>query len=484
MSDPDSDASPPRDDEPAPDGAGEMRSSRHEPGPDDPFAEDPEASLPAVEKDAGAHDPFAADSAGKAAPAVGEAAGTPTDDDAVPPPLALVLGRRTLTVVLLFVGLELLLSQAGRHGWWGLTGIGQWVVTEQSERYGWVMLPDQDRLSREMTVPEIINGHRFRDRDWADPVPDGNGGWVKDDSLFRVAILGNSMTYGTSVAIEDTYGRLLEARLQEHLDAAGDPRTALVMNCAVQGYVFEQMARTYEDIVSRWQPDVLVVPFHPHDIMPMKPSQDDPDYDLRTTVLRTATFDWLNRVVINKWMPRVPGDRDRSAMREWAELDLFITEQPFHRDNKPYREAAMARMDTLLDQLEERDARLAILSLPRWRKHFQPNIRNAEAIWNGYAFQRRDRALLHVNPWSAFEPPMAALVDEIRAKGFEAWTTHDLNERSWTDADGVEHPGTDLEHGADSLYLLYDTGHYTEAGHAVLAEQLYAGLAAADGWLP
>lgn len=392
-----------------------------------------------------------------------------------------VLGVRTVTVLALLAGLELLMQTAGARGWWGMQGIGHWVINEQSERYGWVMLGNQRRWSRDLTVPEDINAAGFRDREWDAPVRAPDGSWAKDDGVYRVAVVGNSMTYGTSVPIEEIFVRRLERGLAARLAAAGDERTVIAMNFAVQGYVFEQMARVYEDKIRPYRPDLLVVPFHPHDIMVMKPSQDDPDYDLRTLVLRTATFDFLNRTLINRWLPPPPG-QDRKSLKEWFDLDLFITEQPFHRDNKPYRDAAVARMDGLLSLVESDGGHLAIVSLPRWRKLFQPQLMGAESMWSGFAWERRPR-VVHVHPQPRFEEAMAGLVQEITEKGLQAWTTHDLRELSYTDGDGRVRSGVELERAAESLFLLDDTGHYTSAGHAVVADAILAELAATD-WLP
>ena len=280
-----------------------------------------------------------------------------------------LVGRRTLAFVVALAALELVLKHAFGYGWW--------TVTEQSERYGWRMLPHQAGRSRDLSVAEDINGWGFRDREWPAPVQDADGTWVKDPDVYRVAMVGNSMTYGTSVPIEDSYGRQLERLLQERLDAAGDPRRVVVMNFAVQGYVFEQMARVHEDLIRRWRPDLMVVPFHPHDVMPMRPAVDDADYDLRTWVLRTATYDWLNRHVINHWLPRVPPPPKERGAIDWDGLDLFITQQPFDKANRPWWDQARQRMEQLRQTVETDGGRLLICSLPRWRKIFRPRIHDA-----------------------------------------------------------------------------------------------------------
>ncbi|MEO0652410.1 MAG: hypothetical protein AAFZ65_17180, partial [Planctomycetota bacterium] len=200
------------------------------------------------------------------------------------------IGPRTLLFVVGLVALEL--------GLYHLGDFGKWVVQEQSERYGWRMLPNQAGWSRNYDVREDINAQGFRDgRDWGRP------GDLDRDARLRVAVVGNSMTYGTSVPVEATWPRVLEDLLREGLAEAGQPREVLVMNFATQGYTFEQMARLYEDVVSEWRPELLLWPTIAPDARLMRPSRDDAEYAFRRQVIRTATFDMLRKHVMRKWIP-------------------------------------------------------------------------------------------------------------------------------------------------------------------------------------
>jgi len=376
-------------------------------------------------------------------------------------PFPRTVGVRTLTVVLLLVALELVLRHAGGFGWW--------TVNEQSELYGWRMLPDQDARSRELTVPEHINHFGFRDREWDPPRRDAAGAWVKDESVYRVAVLGNSMSFGTSVPVEQIYPRVLEDQLQARLAAAGDKRRALVMNFAVQGYCLEQMARVYENIVRPWRPDLLIVALHPHDVIPMRPSIDDPPYDLRTWVMRTACYDLLVRHVIDRWIPPAPPPAEaRAATREWTELDDSLTEQPFSQANRPWYDAAAKRMDEVRALVESDGGRLLLLPLPRWRQHFDAKVLGSDLLWKGYA--RARTSVLLANPWPEFESRMRPVAEEILAKGLPAATTHDLSAFTWKDEQGHEHPGTELQTAEQSLLQLNDMGHFTARGHAAVAD--------------
>lgn len=234
------------------------------------------------------------------------------------------IGARTLACVGVLVLLEL-----GAHH---LGNFGKWVVQEQSARYGWRMLPDQHGWSRDYDIPEVINAWGYRDeRDWDPPRTDAEGRAVNDPGLFRVAVLGNSMTYGTSVAVEDTWPRELEALLDAELERRADARDALVMNFAVQGYTFEQMARVYDDQIRAWRPDLLIWPLIPPDVRPMRPARDDAEYGLRRSVIRTATYDLLRHYVIHKWIPEpareAPApDAASGKQRLWEALEPGLRE--------------------------------------------------------------------------------------------------------------------------------------------------------------
>lgn len=399
-------------------------------------------------------------------------------------PLSLV-GARTIVVVLALVGLELGLSHVG--------GYGKWTVTEQSARYGWSMLPDQRAWSRDLDVPEVINSMGFRDREWA-PAPD-----AKDDSVFRVAVVGNSMTYGTSVAIEETWPRVLEDRLAEEFAARGDDRDVLVMNFAVQGYVYEQMSRVWEDHIRPYRPDLFIVPVHPHDIVPMGPSRDDAEYDFRTHVLRTATFDWLHKRVMDRWIPPVPASPEaRAEARRHAQRDEAIGRRPFARDNNRYwmelalgrpeeRDAdgaivrpAMTGLVGLADELSTWGGTLALVSLPRWRQAFEPQILSAASKLGPLAAGRDD--IVHVDPMEDFRGPMAPVVAEITPMGDKAWQTDDMGTVEWTDADGQRRSGDDIPSAGASLWFLDDVGHYSPPGHRLLGEVVFRELEAAGAF--
>jgi hypothetical protein len=75
-------------------------------------------------------------------------------------------------------------------------------------------------------------------------------------SRRRIALVGDSFTFGMEVAFEDTWGRILERNL------GGD---TAVLNFGVDGYGVDQAYLRYERDVRPWRPDVVIFGIINHD---------------------------------------------------------------------------------------------------------------------------------------------------------------------------------------------------------------------------
>ncbi len=110
-----------------------------------------------------------------------------------------------------------------------------------------IAIPRSTRMFYE--TPEFkyiadINSLGFRDREWSSE---------KDDDQIRIAVLGDSFTFGWGVAEEESWPRILENKLRER------GYRAVVMNLAQPGY-FPYMYAQYASIyLPALKPDIVLV---------------------------------------------------------------------------------------------------------------------------------------------------------------------------------------------------------------------------------
>jgi hypothetical protein len=98
-----------------------------------------------------------------------------------------------------------------------------------------------------------VNADGFRDHTYTRPKPGGT---------FRIVVLGHSVAFGWGVALEDTYPKLLEARL-----ATLAPGKRLeVLNLGVSGYNAYTEAALFRDVGVGYQPDLVMVEFGINDL--------------------------------------------------------------------------------------------------------------------------------------------------------------------------------------------------------------------------
>ncbi|MHC4892061.1 MAG: SGNH/GDSL hydrolase family protein [Planctomycetota bacterium] len=93
-----------------------------------------------------------------------------------------------------------------------------------------------------------INADGFRDREESYAIP-------KPEGVFRIACLGDSVTYGTGVALEDTLPKQLERALAD----VGNECRVEVLNCGIYAHNTSQEVAWFEFNVRRFEPDLVLV---------------------------------------------------------------------------------------------------------------------------------------------------------------------------------------------------------------------------------
>ncbi|MFN8602525.1 MAG: SGNH/GDSL hydrolase family protein [Candidatus Binatia bacterium] len=99
-------------------------------------------------------------------------------------------------------------------------------------------------LRRIPAVGHDVNALGFRGR----PIVE-----ERSPSTLRIAVLGDSFTFGLGVGAEETIAVALEAALATKLD-----RRVEVLNFGVPGLNVEEVVEQYEHFASRWSPDVVL----------------------------------------------------------------------------------------------------------------------------------------------------------------------------------------------------------------------------------
>ena len=277
-------------------------------------------------------------------------------------------------------------------------------------------------------VQYVVNRDGFRDYDYTRPKPPGT---------FRVVVLGDSIVFGWGVALDDTFAKLLEARLR----ALAPGRPIDVLSLGVSGYNPYTEAALLRDVGITYEPDLVVVAFCINDL-------NDPTlhFDASTAAAlrdippdafpdpnrRAAPPGWCSRLRVCALVTDTLTTTNRAATLRAVEP----------HDDPPPRDLAWlrARYAEMASAAAAAGARVAIVVFP-------------------YAWQvERDRpgriqehlaALAHAAGW-----PLVDLLPAFRA----AYADH-----------------------AEPLFL--DIYHPTAAGHRVAAASMLAALGC-DGLLP
>jgi hypothetical protein len=116
--------------------------------------------------------------------------------------------------------------------------------------------------------------------------------FAKPTKKTRIALVGDSYTFGEDVTYEDTWGRLLEKALGADFE---------VLNFGVPGYGVDQAYLRSEKDVRKWKPKVIILSFIAHDIertMTVYPFLNYPNWEMPFSkprfILRDGLLDKLN----------------------------------------------------------------------------------------------------------------------------------------------------------------------------------------------
>ena len=88
---------------------------------------------------------------------------------------------------------------------------------------------------------------------------DNKAKFFSDPEAYHILFIGASMTFGVGLNYKDTYGRILENKLNDHYRSEG--RKFQVWNGGVPGYSFEQTVGAFDQKYAQLNPDMVIVSF-------------------------------------------------------------------------------------------------------------------------------------------------------------------------------------------------------------------------------
>lgn len=110
----------------------------------------------------------------------------------------------------------------------------------------------QFKLNRKDFVDYKINSKGFRDKEFLTEKP---------ENVVRIAVLGDSITFGFEVPLERTYPKVLENMLNQNRN-----RQVEVLNFGVGGYNTYNELELLQETVIKYKPDIVILGFCMNDI--------------------------------------------------------------------------------------------------------------------------------------------------------------------------------------------------------------------------
>lgn len=331
------------------------------------------------------------------------------------------------------------------------------LATVTDPHSGWVALPNQDLVLDGVAIH--INRYGFRDIEWQDPKGLSPNVPSADTGTFRVALLGDSVTFGLGVEQGQLCSEVLEDALAEHFPERG----AQVMNFSFPGYCFQQMEAQYEQVVQAWKPDVLILCLNDTSHRPFQPMGGGL---VRRVLIRTALYQkWLEWTDFNAVHPVVTGGGEAQDHREQQAL---VKRTPFGPGTEPAWQTLRAGVLSLKGMQEQHGGDLLILALPRFEGFQEPN---AVRIGTEILAWADGNGIPVVDPFKEFAEALEPYFESTAREGIhvdEVWAPSARSSAS-----------KELRYeqeSENSPFLFKDRQHWSPVGHLIAANALAAKL--------
>ena len=339
-----------------------------------------------------------------------------------------------------------------------LGGKGQVLRTSDDPLLGYELTPDSEGEGWGTYVE--INSHGFRDEDYA----------LEKGEHLRICVIGDSITFGNHLKLEETYAEVLEKLLRERALAP----EVQVLNLGVGGYDTMQEVAMLEHTGIAFDPELVVVGFCVNDL---------------GIVSVTMEHSWSERDRSNPlYLSRIA-----QAVRAFSDERTRRREAADWNDDAVYARAFAGQMAGIEDDADlqellktlhlalrtEREAgtepsALARRIPPRWfvskprLERFAFALDRLQALSQQHGFRTAMVVVPYLDPVPAFEHVYDIVRHMAERRGIEV-----LEVKERFDELGL----VELRIDAD------DPVHPDARGHEVLAERLFEYVESLD-WIP
>jgi lysophospholipase L1-like esterase len=252
---------------------------------------------------------------------------------------------------------------------------------EPSELYGHQLVKNFEGPGP-LHVPVKINSVGFRDAEHAR---------TKDVGTIRILGLGDSFTFGWGVALEQTFLKQLEVRLQHVTD-----RPVEVFNIAVPGWGLNQYYIALREFGVAYQPDLVIVGYWTDDLngppvdklgaVPNSTWEGERQAPLRGgTLHHLRIFNFFyhlaDDIKYRNRSKRIPHLHDVQARRaEWTTRPNYLISDPGPEATEKYGKQLRDHLSRIDQLVAENGAALVVVLIPDYSQLFHPEFQHINRV--------------------------------------------------------------------------------------------------------
>ncbi|MCZ6672608.1 MAG: SGNH/GDSL hydrolase family protein [Verrucomicrobia bacterium] len=250
--------------------------------------------------------------------------------------IALPLFATVLSLVFVELGTRIFFNRNGMH-----YGIEMWKYAKQMKRRNGIPKMGHEHIPNEearlMGTDVKINSQGLRDHEY--PIS-------KDESTFRILVLGDSMTFGWGAEFDATYPKVLEQMLNDEQKDSSAFQRYEVINAGVGNYNTVQEVTYFKERGIQYNPDMVLLGFYLNDAEEIPKRSHG--------FFREHSYFYV--LLSSGWDALLRGFGKRQGYKDYY-LGLYAETNPGWKD-------CQAALKELIQLCQEKDIQLRIVIIP------------------------------------------------------------------------------------------------------------------------